>query len=427
MFWKNVSIALMSILCTGTFASFIQTPIPPSFNKNFFQDTNADGKMDRIVFQFLGGITQEYIDGMIDSIVVVWIDSSSQRTSFTITPSSLKIDSSYNRLVYFDFPSPVPMQPYLTSLNDFSYGDYGSAILYQSNGDAIFISMKDQMAPVIQETFFKSYRGRGDDTLKIVFSEPSFDNQNCGLIIEYKTASGDYVSLWQYSSYYWNVLHREAFFILDKELFTETTMTPKDSIRIKANCIMDSSKNQIPESTPFVALKGSYPLEIYIVNKATFIENNQLKNRPAFELEFLPFASYYPNDTAIGVGIDIGGQEFETVIREELRLRYPSLEIGKDEKIDLSKIKIVTKMSVFTSLGTYVASDEASFKGSDSRLENQGKRVFFRWNFLSDEGRFVQTGVYLVDVDVRISYNGHAVYQTKDKENRMQSWGVLRR
>jgi len=127
------------------------------------------------------------------------------------------------------------------------------------------------------------------------------------------------------------------------------------------------------------------------------------------------------------VGIDIGGQEFETVIREELRLRYPSLGIEKNEKIDLSKIKIVTKMSVFTSLGTYVASDEASFKGSDSRLENQGKRVFFRWNFLSDEGRFVQTGVYLVDVDVRISYNGHAVYQTKDKEERMQSWGVLRR
>lgn len=426
MFWKNVSIALISILYTGTFASFIQTPIPPSFNKNFFQDTNADGKMDRIVFQFLGGITQEYIDGMIDSIVVVWIDSSSQRTSFTILPSSLKIDSSYNRLVSYDFSENEPTQSYLTSLNESIYGDYGTAVLYQGNGEAIPISMKDQMAPVIQETFFKSYRGQGSDTLIITFSEPSFENQNCGFIVEYKSIDEN-VFEWQYSSFYWNVLHRKAFFILDQEFSSKETMTPRDSIRIKANCIMDSSKNQIPESTPFVALKGSYPLEIYTVNKATFIENNQLKNRPAFELEFLPFASYYPNDTAIGVGIDIGGQEFETVIREELRLRYPSLEIGKDEKIDLSKIKIVTKMSVFTSLGTYVASDEASFMGSDSRLENQGKRVFFRWNFLSDEGRFVQTGVYLVDVDVRISYNGHAVYQTKDKENRMQSWGVLRR
>lgn len=241
MFWKNVSIALISILCTGTFASFIQTPIPPSFNKNFFQDTNADGKMDRIVFQFLGGITQEYIDGMIDSIVVVWIDSSSQRTSFTILPSSLKIDTSYNRLVSFDLSENEPTRAYLTSLNEFIYGDYGTAVLYQGNGEAIPISMKDQMAPVIQETFFKSYRGQGCDTLTVTFSEPSFDNQNCGFIVEYKSIDEN-VFEWQYSSFYWNVLHRQAYFILDQEFSSKETMTPRDSIRIKANCIMDLRK-----------------------------------------------------------------------------------------------------------------------------------------------------------------------------------------
>lgn len=424
MLWKKISIFLTSILCSGAFAAFIQTPIPPSFNKNYFQDTNADGKMDRVVFQFLGGITPEYIDGMIDSIVVFWIDSSFQKTSFTILPNSLKIDSSYNRVVSYDFPSPTPTLAFLTSLNDFTYGNYGTAILYQHNGEAIPISMKEKMAPVIKKTFFKSYQERGDDTLMITFSEASYENHECAFVLEYKSTSYNTISEWHYSSLYWNALHNVAFFVSEQDFFIEEDLKPRDSIRVKSNCIMDSLMNPISAVTSFIPLDGSFPIEVYTVNQASFSAKEQRKDRPTFNLEFLPLGSNYPNDTAVGIALDVGGSQFETLILDELHLRYSS---KNEDEIDLSKVKINLKMTIFSNLGAYVASDDFAFSGSDSRLENDGKRVFLHWNFLSDNGRFVQTGVYLVDVDVRISYDGYLVYQTKENESKVQSWGILRR
>ena len=427
MFWKSVLMGLISLLPSGAFAAFIQNPIPPSFNKNFFQDTNADGKMDRVVFQFLGGITREYVEGMIDSIVVTWVDSVSRVTSFTLLPSELKIDSSYNRLVYFDFKTPVSTCPFLTSLNESQYSSYGTALMYQSNGEKILISMKDNMAPVIQETFFKSYRGRGSDSLMILFSEPAYENSDCQTILEFKSANANEVYEWNYSSLYWDVFHRRALFILNEDAAVAVRLSPRDSIRIKSYCLADSAKNRVTKEAPFIALTGSYPLEIHTVNKATFVEKALSKNAPVFELQFLSFGSEYPNDTAIGVALDVGGREFQTVIAEELSLRYPLLYGDKQSEIDLSKVLVWMKASIFTNLGTYVARAEEQFKGSDSRLESEGKRVFWRWHFLSDAGRYVQTGVYLVDIDIRITYNGKVVYQNKEKESRMQPWGILRR
>ena len=427
MFWKSVSIGLISLLSSGAFAAFIQNPIPPSFNKSFFQDTNADGKMDRVVFQFLGGITPEYIEGMIDSIVVTWVDSASKVTRFTLLPSALKIDPSYDRQVYFDFKNPVPTQSFLTSLNEPEYDGYGTALMYQSNGEAIPITMKDNMIPVIQETFFKSYRGRGSDSLSVLFSEPVYENPDCQSILEFKSTSANTVYEWNYSTLNWDASHRKALFVLNEGMGLGEPLSPRDSIRIKPFCLADFSKNQVTKEVAFMPLTGSYPLEIHTVNKATFIKKDLPKNAPIFELQFLPFASEFPNDTAIGVGLDVGGSEFQTVIAEELSLRYPALYGDKKNGVSLAKVLIWMKISVFTSLGTYVASAEEQFNGSDSRLESEGKRVFWRWHFLSDARRCVQTGVYLVDIDIRITYNGKLVYQNKEKGSRMQSWGILRR
>ena len=90
-FIRTVILA-MSLLLTSAYSDFIQTPIPPSFNKNTFQDTNEDGKMDRLSIHFLGEITETYLHEMVDSLVFDWINSHSRHQSYTVASSDLKID-----------------------------------------------------------------------------------------------------------------------------------------------------------------------------------------------------------------------------------------------------------------------------------------------------------------------------------------------
>src|SRR5690554_7382983 len=53
-------------------------------------------------------------------------------------------------------------------------------------------------------------------------------------------------------------------------------------------------------------------------------------------------------------------------------------------------------------------------------------RLFLRWNHQSEAGRLVQTGVYLADIDLRLSYDGDIIYQSQKNEKHIEAWGLLR-
>lgn len=419
-FIRTVILA-MSLLLTSAYSDFIQSPIPPSFNKNTFQDTNEDGKMDRLSIHFLGEITETYLHEMVDSLVFDWINSHSRHQSYTVASTDLKIDSLNSRVVYFDLPDTFSIQSFLTSLHDYRYGEYAIAKLYQNNGEVFKISMKDAMPPVLKKSFLKSHRKNGNDTLSLYFSEPVSIKPECHFIVEYKNNRDSAV---------YDFLHAEILPSLDPSVLvlvkdssfqSKRNLQPRDSIRILKSCVIDESKNPI-ETKAFHFLEGTYPFEIYTVKSASYIASNQ-RPQTIFSLEFLDLNAAFPNDTALGVAIDIGGPEFESMLKEEALLKHskPVLDY------QASQLKIDLKLSIFTNLGAYVASYSHSLLGSDARFNKSGTRLFLRWNHQSEAGRLVQTGVYLADIDLRLSYDGDIIYQSQKNEKHIEAWGLLRR
>ena len=57
-----------AVFSTSAFAAFIQKPIPPSAEKNFFLDANGDGFADQAEIIFLGNFSKESLDSSIKSI-----------------------------------------------------------------------------------------------------------------------------------------------------------------------------------------------------------------------------------------------------------------------------------------------------------------------------------------------------------------------
>ena len=99
--WIKIVLAV-ALLCGGAFAAFIQSPIPPSSKQNFFRDTDGDGRMDRIVLRFLGAISQEYLEQMVDSLDFTWIDSTGLVSRYMIPASKMRVDSASVRQVLVD-------------------------------------------------------------------------------------------------------------------------------------------------------------------------------------------------------------------------------------------------------------------------------------------------------------------------------------
>ena len=169
-FWGKI-LLVTTLLCSGAFAAFIQSPIPPSSKQNYFRDTDRDGRMDRIEVLFLGALSYDYLKQMIDSLDYTWLDSAGVVVREVVLPEDMRIDSANVRRVLIDvdqrrfglLSSPASM--YLPA------DSYGSVNLYLSDSTVFHVMMRDGMAPTIMEAHLKSYRGRRVDSLRVSFTE----------------------------------------------------------------------------------------------------------------------------------------------------------------------------------------------------------------------------------------------------------------
>ena len=420
-FWGKI-LLVTTLLCSGAFAAFIQSPIPPSSKQNYFRDTDRDGRMDRIEVLFLGALSYDYLKQMIDSLDYTWLDSAGVVVREVVLPEDMRIDSANVRRVLIDvdqrrfglLSSPASM--YLPA------DSYGSVNLYLSDSTVFHVMMRDGMAPTIMEAHLKSYRGRRVDSLRVSFTEWTETIDGCDAILEFKKPKDSTVRFLPASSVEWTILNSRALFTFDEDLALDTRLSPGDSLRITKGCLKDTSGNVAPGTGRFVEVDGFYPFDLKTPSLVEDDGTAFADDVPVFQLMFLPLDEVGEDAAnAWDMSIEMLGSEFESALRSVLGLEV-------QEPIDLSKIKVTYNVRIYTNLGAYVAGSSHVVKGDDSRFGTSPTKLSLRWNLMDTHHRRVSTGAYIANVFATIEYNGKVVFQSDAEASSVSRvFGVSRR
>lgn len=412
----------VALLCSGAFAAFIQSPIPPSSKQNYFRDSDADGRMDRIVIRFLGAITQDYIDQEIDSLTCTWVDSIGLVARFTALPADMHLDSANTRQMLVDVNQKKFERLTTTSSAFMPVGSYGRVNLYLRDSTVFHVVMRDGMSPAIHDAHLKSYRGTRTDTLQVNFTEWAEAMESCDALLEFKKAGDSTVRYLPASTVEWSPLASKALFMFDRELSLNVRLSPGDSLRLTSGCIKDTAGNAVPQNGKFVEVDGFYPFLLNVTDLVEDDETSVADDLPIFELDFFSEEEdRNEGDHKWRMTMEVLGQSFEDAIRDAERMEA-------NDPIDLSKLKITYSVRIYTNLGAYVVGSSYEIKGSDSRFEYKPTFLSLRWNLLDMHRRRVATGAYIANIFAAVEYGGKVLYRSDlQPGNISRVFGVKRR
>ena len=402
---------LMALLCGVSFAAFIQSPIPPSSKQNFFRDMDGDGRMDRIVLRFLGAISDEYLEQMVDSLDYTWVDSTGLVARYMVPASKMRVDSANVRQVLIDVDQEAFEN--LTTLSSIymPVGSYGSANLYLSDSTVFHVSMRDGMAPAIMDAHLKSYRGYRVDSLRVSFTEWTEVQEGCDALLEFKKAKDSTVRYLPASSVEWTPYASRALFSFGEDLSLDVRLAPGDSLRLVKSCLKDTSGNAVSEVSPFVEVDGFYPFDLKTTNLVEDDGTASQSDSSIFRLVFRPLEERDEDAKKTwNMTMEVFGADFENALREAEGLDLHS-------PIDLSKLKITYNVRIYTNLGSYVAGTNYVVQGDDFRFDGTPTRLSLRWNLVDAHHRRVATGAYIANVYASIEFNGKVIYRSDVEAN----------
>lgn len=388
----------LALLSCSALAAFIQSPIPPSSRENFLMDSDKDGKVDGMSIKFLGAVSREYIDQMVDSLTFLWPDSAGSLERLKFTAKDVVIDPKMNRRVNLDLSKGLSRRQTYTSV--FPEMD---ARLYLKGGNVYSIAFRDRMEPVVSGAYLKSHRNGVSDTLELNFSEPIQPKANCHDFIEYKSAKDGYGGILHGTSIQWNNDSTRMF--LSLEGGDSRQLTSQDSVRILASCVMDSAGNVSTDSARYVYVNGFYPWNYEIGSMAVLQMGKVDGDEPIFQLLFEDPHASIPDEDNWGLALDVLTAEFINAVKSTLGMK-------ESAKLDLTKLRVQYNMKIYTSLGEYVVGTSADVRGNDKRFEGSAKKLFLKWNLMDGSRHRVGTGAYIANVAVAISYDGNLVYRS---------------
>ena len=412
---------LLALLVSGAFGAFIQSPITPHSKQNFFRDTDADGRLDQISLRFLGAMSREYLDKMVDSLEFKWLDSSGVGKRYVAMPNQMSVDPQNNRQIIVDLSKLQKQFLMMTAKSrmDFAGVSFGDATLYVADSVEYILNIRDGMAPSISYAHLKSYRGSASDTLSISFTENVVIEDGCDAFLEFKNAEDATARILPVSSANWNYWNDQVTIEIPSERNLQSRISTRDSLRLIGSCVKDSLDNRVTELAKFFPVTGFYPFEVRFPVLAVEI-GHEHDDAPVFQLEFEDSGRAL-TDSSWMVSMEIMGAEFENAMRDALGL-------AEKAKIDPSKLNFLFSVKIYTNLGSYVVGTKMNVKGDDPRIKFSPTRLGLRWNMMDGMRRRVGTGAYLANVLVAIEYDGKIVFRTdRNMGTTTRVFGVMRR
>ena len=403
---------------------------------NGYYDRNGDGRMDSASVAFDVPITKDDLKNL--EVTLYWLDSKGKVVEIPL--KNLDSLSKKGVVTLYDDgkilgvnldPEDYDIKEMLTSINskDYGYATVMNRVTVDGKTEekVTHLAMNDRIPPQITGTFLQpeSFQKMEADELVVEFSE-KIDYKNIDDLSEAFMFSGnghDWRNI-DMNNVEWSDDGKSVTIRMEVGAELDRRYNPADYIRFneKYRGFQDASGNGVFKTPMTVMLQGDPRVLAKTTSLATKDFADLLSDKKDFTVRFVPADSSLTDEMKMSLGVlmNIG---FSTVMGKDSS--------GKDVP-DLESIGLSWEMYVYTNLGAYVASSSGEIYCNDSYFNPEGKvgkgegnclenpkKLYFRWNMRSENGRKVGIGVYLAKFKVKV----FGAKNTFEYE-RYYNWGV---
>ena len=395
-----------------------------------YYDNDGDGVLDSIVAVFEDGISEAEKAQLYFSFP--WYSSRGLLIELQAQPGDLVIDPKDSTRVSWSVKSNVNLASGLTSISS-TVPAANLYVYYEVMGNTFVseqsVAIKDKMAPVIVGAALHYGDDDDADTVVVTFSEPVNYIELQGKDFFSYIHGKDTIDLYP-SQIRWSADGLSASLILRDDL---DGIIPGDSLMIvhgEKTSIKDALGNISSDTPAPVVISGILSHLVQSVNMGTFDPTNEeLREVNSISLSYVQntmrTADMRENGN-LGHLISLGERFVPQLVDGANVNADGEYDPSVLDALDPSKVLITFSVSYYDNLGQYVndttltvACDSPKFGGN---CLNTDKKVFVNWNYKDHAGRFVGTGVYIVQFKLVVRYESKKI-----EEEMLDKWGVRRK
>ena len=391
-----------------------------------YWDTDYDGVLDQIVVNYSAPIKQEDLEKL--HMTFPWYSSRGLLTHLQANPSSLRIDPKDPTKVIWEVYSQYPLAKGVTSINE----SLPQAIVYtyypvfgETFVNEDVVKIVDKMSPVIAGATLNY--GKKSDTLLVNFSEAikPVKGRDYFRYIHGK----DTLDLIP-TSIEWSKDGFTAKLILDAG---RVTVMPGDSLMVvrgSKGVIQDNFGNITGDKPSPVVIGGLLNHMVETTKMGTFDDKDEiLHTMSSVNLRYVPGSTTKEDmekEGVLGHLVQLGERFVPQLLDRAQIAADGTVDPSVLDSLDPEKVFISFVVNYYDHLGQYVNDTVITVPCNSPKFGgnclNSDQKVFVNWNFKDHNGRFVGTGIYMVQFKMVVRYE-----RRKIEEEIKDKWGVRRK
>ena len=399
----------------------------PSVKNVEYWDTDGDGVLDQIVTNFTKNVTSEDLEMLHMSFP--WYSFRGLLIQLMASPDELSLDPKDSTRIVWNVRSSTQLTTGVTSISDdlppaiiYTYYDVlGETFVNEEN--AVIV---DKMPPVIVGAVLNY--GKKVDSLAVTFSE----------VVQYQDLKGrdyfryihgkDVIDLLP-SSILWSSDGRVATLVLDGSV---ATILPGDSLMVvrgEKDDIMDNYGNIAGEKPSPVVIAGLLNHLVESTKMGHFDDADDMyRTLSSVNLRYVPSTTTKEDlekEGALGQLVQLGERFVPQLVDRAQISADGTVDPSVLDSLKPENIFITFVVNYYDHLGQYVNDTSITVQCNSWKFGgnclNTDQKVFVNWNFKDHSGRFVGTGVYMVQFKMVVRYE-----KKKIEEEVKDKWGVRR-
>ena len=406
----------------------------PSVKNVEYWDTDGDGQLDKVITNFVDKLTPEEVGMLYMSFP--WYSDRGMLIQLQAQPSDLALAGD-SMSVSWNVFATQPIVSGVTSISE----DLPQATIYTYYPilGEIFVNeeaapLVDKMSPVIAGATL-SY-GSKADTLTVMFSEAILFKNLEGRDFFSYIHGKDTIDLLP-KTIEWSDDGKFAKLIIDGG---STTILPGDSLMVvrgQDDNIRDNYGNIAGENPQAVVIAGLLNHLVEATKMGSFDANDDrivdengsksytLQTGSSVNLRYVP-GSTTKEEGALGQLVQLGERFVPQLLDRAQISADGTVDPSVLDSLDPAKVYITFVVNYNDHLGQYVNDTTIMVPCNSPKFGgnclNSDQKVFVNWNFKDHTGRFVGTGIYMVQFKMVVRYESRKIEEEiKDK------WGVRRK
>ncbi|MGL1901575.1 MAG: hypothetical protein OCC49_05535 [Fibrobacterales bacterium] len=358
-----------------------------------YHDTDNNGTLDRISLLFTEPITAEML--IHSDIICNWPNSVNSLITLH-SGGSLSINPSNSFEVFFDIPEETDIKYGITTMEShfgkpLLINNYISPATNSAINDTTILTLNDHIAPLLLSTHLTpSSTPNEPDTISFTFSEPITPDVDPHTF----TLNGYTNNEYSPSLVFPTTASNTAFGTISQGTLINSRNRAGDTLTIDDLTfnIQDTTNNRVLPTN--LQITGSHRISTHYNTFATYEPlNYELIEQAAITEEFLTEeegALFLKSEDKIGYLLD-------------LTMGIPEENIAN---LDLEDISFSYQLFFHNTQGQQVIDQKGtipcSSEGFNGNCFENPKKILINWNFKSNDGRFIASGVYYSQLIITI-------------------------